>query len=39
MPVLIPPKPGGDGKAAAIKDEVWTVVIKKGEKLNVEYEK
>lgn len=39
MPVLIPPAPGGDGKAASTKDEVWTVVIKKGEKLNVTHEK
>jgi hypothetical protein len=39
MPVLIPPKPGGDGKAANTATEVWTLKLKKGEVLNVEYEK
>ena len=36
MPVLKPPKPGGTDK---VKDEVWTVVLKPGEVINVEYEK
>jgi hypothetical protein len=39
MPVLKPPKPGGDGKAVKEDKEVWTIVVKKGESLNVEYEK
>lgn len=39
MPVLKPPKPGGNGTKAGTKEEVWTVVLKPGEVINVEYTK
>ena len=47
MPFLKPPAPSGQGLRAVNeddkkdkkKDEVWTIVIKKGEALNIEYEK
>ena len=38
MPVLKPPKPGGGGLKAEIdKEEVWTIVLKPGEVINIEY--
>jgi hypothetical protein len=37
MPVLKPPKPGGN-KTGATSGE-WTLILKDGETVNIEYEK
>ena len=42
MPVLKPPKPGGgNGSAKPQKDEeaTWILILKKGESVEVQYEK
>lgn len=37
MPVLKPPKPGG-GLRPENQEEVWTIILKPGEVLDVKYE-
>ena len=43
MPFLKPPKPGGGTLTAPVKkdekvkEEIWTIVMKPGEVLNIEY--
>ena len=38
MPVLKPPKPGGGLRPDSNQEEVWTIILKPGEVLDVKYE-